>query len=86
MRGRDYLRKLPLQVTDALVGRLPALESRLQLLPQHVALCHCGLRPAPRVIHLAHEVAERQRVNIQLITGAEWVNYVTAAKVYKYEK
>lgn len=31
-------------------------------------------------------VAERQRVNIQLITGAEWVNYVTAAKVYKYEK
>lgn len=30
-------------------------------------------------------IAERQRINIQLATGAELINYVTATQVYKYE-
>ncbi len=30
-------------------------------------------------------VAETQRVNIQLATGAELINYVTASPIYKYE-
>jgi outer membrane protein, heavy metal efflux system len=30
-------------------------------------------------------VAERQRINIQLATGAELINYVTASQIYNYE-
>lgn len=30
-------------------------------------------------------IAERQRINIQLATGAEMINYVTASKIYTYE-